>query len=57
MKHLLLIAVVSFVNLKQQTTNNVHEANNLKHDAPNSEYYGTVPYKHGGNAKLSRLNM
>jgi hypothetical protein len=32
-------------------------ADNLKHDAPNSEYYSTVPHKHGGNAKLSRLNM
>jgi hypothetical protein len=55
--HLLLIAAVSFVNLKHQTTNNVHEANNLKQDAPDSEYYITVPYKHGGNAKLSRLNV
>jgi hypothetical protein len=55
--HFLLTAVVSFVNLKHQTTNNVHEANNLQHDAPNSEYYSTVPYKYGGSAKLSRLNM
>jgi len=47
------LIVVSFVHLKHQTTHNVHEANNLKHDAPNSQYHSTVPYKHGGNAKLS----
>ena len=42
--------------LKHRAMDKLH-VDNLKCDIPHSESYSKVSYKHGGNAKLSRLNI